>query len=137
MRRILVVAVACVVLVACDPAPTITATPSTLRPGCTDTVTVTGTTAPVGAILNVVIERQAVAGGEWRTYAWLPSGAPGERVVDLRGKTDASGAYSITFFRPLPGSATLRLRVRGMKKLADTGWSSASFYIKPPTGCVS
>ncbi len=134
MRRILAVAVACVALMACDPAPTITAAPSTLAPKCKEVTTVTGTTAPKDAIRNVVLELQG-SDGTWKPYFWYRTGASGEARSEIRSSVPSSGAYTLTYYQPQVGSPTLRFRVRGMKVLSDPGVVSKSWYVTAPRAC--
>lgn len=136
MRRIIATIAAAaltIALSACEP-PTVTATPSTLRPGCTEVTTVTGTTAPKDALKNVLIESQG-SDGRWATWRWFPTGANGESRQEIRGTVPSSGNYTITYYRPQPGTATIRLRVRAMKLLSEEGVVSKSWYATPPRGC--
>lgn len=139
MRKYLAIAVATLAmvgLIGCEPAPTptITATPSTLTPGCETITTVTGKAAPVGSLKNVVIEIQK--GSKWEAWKWFPTGASGESWRELRATIDTAGNYSVTYFRPQPGGATIRLRLRAMLKLTDPGVVSKSWYVTPPaTAC--
>lgn len=135
MRRILVVAVACVALVGCDPAPTVTATPSTLAPKCKEITTVTGMGAPAAEIRNVVLELQSPTTGTWKPYYWFRTGAPGETRSEIRKAVNADGTYSLTYYQPQVGSPTLRLRIRGMKVLSDPGVVSKSWYVTAPRSC--
>lgn len=133
MRRILAVAVAGLLglgLLACEPqpAPTITATPSTLTPGCDTITTVTGKVTPKGALTNVAIQIQG-GDGKWTAFEWFPTGASGEPKQAIKGTTKTDGTYSLTYYRPHVSTKTQRLRVLGKAKLSDPGVPSKSWYV--------
>lgn len=128
------VALAALALLACEPA-TVTANASTLRPACDEITTVSGVGSPAKDIRNVVIEIQS-ASGEWKPWKWFRTGASGETWVELRKSVNADGTYSLTYYRPRPGSGTVRLRVRGTKLVSDPGGVvSKSWYVTAPVGC--
>ncbi len=134
MRKIMAVLVALgtLALMGCEPS-TVTATPSTLRPKCREITTVTGVGTPAAEIRNVVMEYQPVPGGEWKTYYWFRTGAPGEGKTEIRKSVNADGTYSFTYAQPQINGATMRFRVRGTKYLgADGGPVSTSWYVTPP-----
>lgn len=116
-----------VALSACEP-PSVTGAPSTLRPGCTEIVYVTGLGKPAAEIRNVVLEYQS--GSTWRTYYWFPDGTSPKK--EIRKSVAADGTYTMQFYRPQLNTATIRFRVRGMKLLSDPGVVSKSFYVTPP-----
>lgn len=132
MRRLMAVTVAALVMtvgaVACQPAPTITATPSTLTPGCDTITTVTGKANPVGSLKNVAIQIQK-GDGSWAAYSWFPTGASGEPKQEIKGTIATDGTYSLTYYRPHASTKTMRLRVIGKLKLGDPGVVSKSWYV--------
>lgn len=133
MRRIGSLIAATVLLIglgACQPAPTITATPSTLTPGCETVTTVEVVTTPKNAIKNIVLEYQR-SNGVWETWRWFDDLDGGDTWRELRWSIPESGTRTVTYARPQPGTKTMRLRMRGMKKLSDAGWVSKSWYITP------
>lgn len=133
MRKTIATLIALLTVVAlsgCEP-PTVTATPSTIKPGCTEITTVTGTTAPKDALKNVVLETQG-GDGKWRPWYWFKTGASGEGKSEIRSSVPSSGNYTLTYYRPQLGIATVRLRVRAMKLLSDPGVVSKSWYVTAP-----
>lgn len=120
-----------IALSGCEPS-SVTAVPSTLGPGCTETVTVTGVGTPASEIRNVFLEYQS--GNVWKTYTWFRNGDPGATKVPIRVTANADGAYALTHYRPQLNTATIRFRVRGVKNIPDAGGAvSKSWYMKPPT----
>lgn len=130
MRRTLAIAVAALTLFAitgCEPPSTITATPSTLRPGCDQITTVTGIGKPAAKIRYVVIETGG--GTDWEAWYWFPTGASDEKRQEIRGTVNADGTYTLTYAPPLHQVTSVRLRVRGYSKPAEkTGPVTKSWY---------
>lgn len=131
MRRVLAVLAASVVFVAltgCDPAPTITATPSTLVTECEGVTTVTGKATPRSRSTQVVVDAQV--NGKWAVWQWYRSGDSGEQRRPIGGPTNPDGTFSFTYYHPHHQVHTLRMRVRGQQRDSDeTGPVSKSWYI--------
>ena len=112
MRRILVLAVVVLGLAACQPAPTVTATPSTLAPACKQDTTVTGKVSPAGSLHTVVLE-YLDGGKTWKAWNWFDSSAPGTTQKVIKKSVPSSGSYSLTYAPPSVAQHAIRLRVRG------------------------
>jgi len=139
MRRILIAAamsVGVLAATACQPTPpTITATPSTLRPACKEVTTVSGKATPAGVLKQVVIEVQKVD-GTWQPWKWFPTGASGEPMQVIAKSIKLDGTYSLTYAPPIASSPTTRLRIRGTKSPSDPGVVSKSWYVSRPPSCT-
>lgn len=137
MRRIAIAATIAAALsfamTGCEP-PTVTATPSTVRPACREITTVTGVGTPASEIRNVVIDIQI--SGQWKPWVWYADYESSRK--EMRAGVKADGTFTIKYVPPTVATAgnPARLRVRGFKMVTDTGGAvSHSWYVTPPSGC--
>lgn len=136
MRRILVAAAVMVGVLgvaACQPpAPTLTATPSTLKPECEAITTVTGKLTPSTTNREVVIQTQR--DGKWINWFWWKDTSSGKQA--LTAPVDkTTGAYSVAYLAPNRYEpATVRLRMHTTYN-RTTSIVSKSWYVTRPSGC--